>query len=960
MMIILFLLVFHLHLAIANRSISKRCGRLLLPSKLSYHTLCTKRETLSKCLHGDQYVNDILRIVPKSWPLQKLKVTITNKKLPDDIIVRLIWVDTVGNEVEYSTYHVTMEKRTFTFSTYSSHSWRLYIGSQLINEISPDTFGQLANNVPLRQHIEAVIRHGDVSGVLSFYENTFLNVKIPMPLCPSSAPMKYYQPIEGKSGLAIASDPYYDENSLRNSVENDQTNSNEVEFTKALANCKEHVNMWTPQISSWGSAILYTPPSDNEPNDNFESFEMDGLIGSTVAIMGPKNRVNYYVTHQLSIPLSTATLNNDRKCTFKGTTLDILTNLRDALLLTNLTFFDAVYVNIESIDVLPYHCVPTIVEFMSKNVILAKLSKKWGFVNHIITSNHMKYAWSHSILNDLYGPSAKIQQKYSNLGAPKNHSYINPNKWQLLMETNKAGVMCWTASCQILMSTYVNINKMKEKLPVDHIHRNVTGFQERDYTNVKSCTKETLSAPFMSVSIKRTASSLFHPDRPNSDVLCGAGGIPCTIQNTKYVDSTTSSLIDWRDREEPGTKAKLDNEHYILLKGHAETAWNNSVIWKNPDIDTSNNSSSGTSNVKEKQMREATEETEPVPWTTIARKKRFVIDNIMSKKECQLLIQVAKKYAVSGAAYSGEAKYNAAANLISAASWETFKVDQSTEEREEAAKLYMRAISRIRAAIINYFNLTQLYLSTSTITARLPGGEGHPIHSDDCIWRDDRGICEPSNKVHECCVNYHYSAIMFMSPQGGIDHDVEEESNEGEEDDPTCDHDSDVEGEGSCSSASSSNSKVDRGKHLWKGSRFFWHQKMRENITIQEIEKTMSYPKRTRVNNRCGRLVGFSAGEENPHGVETIGHGPDADETTALFNVKPAGDLIDKDYIENKVDWSHHARWALTSWFSTDYRYTSVNNELNPNSNGKKYTVNPLGTSFRQWLKTAKWGEDEP
>ena len=64
--------------------------------------------------------------------------------------------------------------------------------------------------------------------------------------------------------------------------------------------------------------------------------------------------------------------------------------------------------------------------------------------------------------------------------------------------------------------------------------------------------------------------------------------------------------------------------------------------------------------------------------------------------------------------------------------------------------------------------------------------------------------------------------------------------------------------------------------------------------------------------------------------------------------------------IENKVDWSHHARWALTSWFSTDYRYTSVNNELNPNSNGKKYTVNPLGTSFRQWLKTAKWGEDEP
>jgi len=113
-----------------------------------------------------------------------------------------------------------------------------------------------------------------------------------------------------------------------------------------------------------------------------------------------------------------------------------------------------------------------------------------------------------------------------------------------------------------------------------------------------------------------------------------------------------------------------------------------------------------------------------------------------------------------------------------------------------------------------YYNLTELHISNSQLVARLPGGSGHPSHSDDCIWRSTTGVCEPSNKVHECCVNYHYSAILFLTNQGGV-------------------------------------------KQKWKGSRFFWHEKMGEKASIPIVED-FTYPKRTRVNNKCGRLVAFS------------------------------------------------------------------------------------------------------
>ena len=147
----------------------------------------------------------------------------------------------------------------------------------------------------------------------------------------------------------------------------------------------------------------------------------------------------------------------------------------------------------------------------------------------------------------------------------------------------------------------------------------------------------------------------------------------------------------------------------------------------------------------------------------------------------------------------------------------------------------------------------------------------------------------------------------------------------------------------------------------YTGSRFFWHEKMGEEASLQEIE-TWSYPKRTRVNNKCGRLVAFSAGEENPHGAESIGFGNGANDDQK-FEVHAAGALMNNgegeyDTIEKGGSkWSEHARWALTNWFSSDDRFTRVEKDVFSQRLGfeKGYSVDPWGEEMLNWLEKEEW-----
>ena len=112
-------------------------------------------------------------------------------------------------------------------------------------------------------------------------------------------------------------------------------------------------------------------------------------------------------------------------------------------------------------------CLPAIVTYINTHVLQSKLAKTWGFVRNIIKNKKdtntggnteitsiIKKAWSYAILNDLRGPSAGIQQQWSNLGAPKGSTYIDSTKWQLLLESNRVGVTLWTGSAQNLYATH--------------------------------------------------------------------------------------------------------------------------------------------------------------------------------------------------------------------------------------------------------------------------------------------------------------------------------------------------------------------------------------------------------------------------------------------------------------------------------------------------------------------------
>jgi hypothetical protein len=873
------------------------------PQLYSHHALCSSRTDLVQCLDGhEQFANKILSVVDNTWPLQSLTVII-----PADIAkVTVMYVDHVGQEVDYGTH-----TKNFTIQTYSSHAWRLYVGAELSIEIGPDAVLPVAKIV--RQYLETKRGYQTAQGMLSYYNTTTFQVVLP---CRAQKPYRspYLQHFAvGRTGMSILNAPFSKSSSTLS----------KTLLQDATVQCHANLNMWTP-LATHGAAILQADVSDFS-HDTFTQKDMDNLIHDVVHEMTPSNRFDMHVTRRLNVHINPVT------CDMLQLSSVSVEELREALVLMQLTFFDAIYVHLLGIHLSKdTRCVANIVQFLDEKVILPKLAKTWGFTyaavhNELNTTmvhdknSIMRAAWSHAILTDQAGPSAGVQQRWSNLGASKGTTFIDQSEWQLMYETNRVGCTCWTGSAQNLFATHSNSVALIKKNGKTPIH-----IGERTIDDSRVCSPATLSPPFMTVALRLTTPSTRNPYRPSSDLHCGAGGKTCELKDTSFQENVltnsfeqstkenqmTKNTIDWRNREAPGSRSQLGEENYALLQHRTETTWNRSVIWnrpKNESIVTEHSDNSNDSN----QIL-----SKPVPWNSEVRKKRVVVDGLLSEEECQILIQMAEKHAYSGSSYSGSHRQTSAMNKVSSASWISLLQDQSTAKRKEAAKVSLDAVSRIRAVVMAYYNLTELYISNSQVTARLPGGMGHPSHSDDCIWREDRNICEPSNKVHECCVNYHYSAILFLTNQNN---------------------------------------------DLWSGSRFFWHEKMGEPASIEEVE-TWPYPRRTRVNNRCGRLVAFSAGEENPHGAESIGLGPGAHGTTKFEVHAPGASMNEEEGEGEKIgedggaEWSAHARWALTNWFSSDRRFTRVEKDVGGFDTLKGgYTVDPWGKKFKHWLKDGEW-----
>ena len=240
-----------------------------------------------------------------------------------------------------------------------------------------------------------------------------------------------------------------------------------------------------------------------------------------------------------------------------------------------------------------------------------------------------------------------------------------------------------------------------------------------------------------------------------------------------------------------------------------------------------------------------------------------------------------------------------------------------------------------------YFNLTHLTQANIMIQARAPPGIGLDVHSDDCAFRanDRKGFCEPSTKRHECCTPYHFAAVMMLSDQ------------------PSLEPLGKARGGESGGETAGKKAGEEQGSLTWSGSHFFWQDRFLNVREIQtansantgaevdantttgngsnnnasspsipvHLENVYMSPAqskavhRIRVNNKCGRLVGFDSSDLNPHGVEPIsvatvggartrrgGAGEvGGDNATPLAGGAVAG--LEED----------GGRWSLTMWFST-------------------------------------------
>ncbi len=614
------------------------------------------------------------------------------------------------------------------------------------------------------------------------------------------------------------------------------------------------------------------------------------------------------------------------------------------------------------------HSIQAVVRYINRKLIDTDLVRSWGVAADAGWSAQMfKEAWAVSIREDLAGPSAGQLHPYGSVAMltkeAKTADGFAPHiqdGWQLLMEGSRAGSFLFSGSVQSLHATFVTTQMIQGK---DY------QFEEVTRHHPWLCNADAVSPPMLSVLVRRDTrrvgprgAEFIHPD-----ALCAGGNYVCNAADMRTdLDKLNADghKLTWRSRTPPGgTSLALNSNEFRPFLRHTESSWERAVLHKPhpraavsaekaeaavdppaPNNDNNNDNDDGAATA--------------VPWPEEHRRKRFVIDGLLSPDECQALIRAGTKIMISGATYSGEAREAASIDRLTSAPWQNIAVQTHTPEQIAFGKLYRDALSRVRAATMAYFNLTELHISNTQLTGRQAPGVGHCMHSDDCLYRNSTGLCEPSNKVHECCVNYHYSAILFLTDQPEVRY------------------------------------ANDSAKQMWGGSTFFWHENIKDTHIPQDEVESLAYPRRTRVNNKCGRMVGFTAGEENPHGVESLHFGPGADplmvraaqeradkvharDPAAMFKGGADGtedqysnanggeeEAVEVDVVapgekvrqEHTLSGRNYSRFVLTNWFSTDIRF------LVPSARGG-YTVSPhspgpAGRRWREWVAALAAAQD--
>jgi hypothetical protein len=846
-------------LLLASVSSSSSSSCITRPSALSVDFPCapTTEAALASCFGGDAAL--AAHASAHGFTMQHL--TITNDKLRQ---VRVYYVDSVGREHDYGPIDGRGAVRVQ--ETYPMHAWRVYDEGgdrALLLEMAPT--GRVPPLRGKKSRSGGTVPEWHEN--MRFHEVVEFRLSSSDPSCASvyrRAPFKRVPMLNG-IGLPHEGDIFghFPDDMLSGGSEERTWPRPEAEHVAAKAQCLLNLDMHDAS-ASYGASILYTN-DDATSKQHLSISEMTHHIGSVVrALTMPqiekRRRLDVAISRvvDVSVTLPAAGTASTTPHAAAHAHIDV-DEIAQAAKETGLDFFDTVFLRIWIVGVesssqdLPHPprlslfgadhggdqqletVMTAVAHAVDRNLILNKLARSWGLVSATWNAaSCLRRAWAVALVEGITGPIAGLQQDWASAvyldpdaGDSEGYARQLHGSWMPLLEANQAGVFAFTASAQNLYALH------QKHLP------DTPGLVERTIDHPNACDRATLLPPLITVAVRSDPDA----SRLSPDVFCGASNKRCGKEINR----------EWRQRTPPASSSFFgDDEMYAKLRARAERSWAKS--------------------------------TGGVPWTEEDRRKRFVLDGLLNSSECEMLRHSGRKHMLSGASYSGRAKKDSASNNNHGAAFTIINADVSSDEAIAARLLFRDALSRVRSALMSYFNLTKLVCSNSQLSARYPPGMGHPVHSDDCIYRNDSGVCEPSNKVHECCVNYHFSAILFLNDQPEVLFDSQPE------------------------------------KQHWKSSRFYWHEKMGEYTPQQEIEAHWAYPRRTRVDNQCGRLVGFSAGEENPHGVESIAFGS----KSVDFGVTAAGDIMQEDDV---ASWQKYARFALTNWFSTDERFSMTKDE---------------------------------
>lgn len=213
-----------------------------------------------------------------------------------------------------------------------------------------------------------------------------------------------------------------------------------------------------------------------------------------------------------------------------------------------------------------------------------------------------------------------------------------------------------------------------------------------------------------------------------------------------------------------------------------------------------------------------TENVKPVVAQTFnSGEERMVVDEILTETQCEDLIQLAS-FGREGDGYNRKSPHTTRETFEGLHILEAAKRAISGEIERNLSVLYVNSSSVSKDVVASQLLLKRpLYFSYTHLVCRTALEEmqegrddlSHPVHSDNCILDQETGECD---KVPPAYTWRDYSAILYLNDN-------------------------------------------------FEGGDFFF------------AHSTKDLTPEVRVKPKCGRLVGFSAGKENMHGVTAVTKG---------------------------------------------------------------------------------------